>query len=444
MSYVPNTDADRSRMLESIGIKNVSELLGQVPESAMLQDKLALPDPLNEMELLRHMTDLACENTDLDACASFLGAGIYDHYIPATVPAIIGRSEFYTAYTPYQPELSQGNLQSMYEFQSLVCQLTAMDVANSSMYDAATAMAEAALMSSSITGKSEWVVSSSVHPLYRNIIHTYAWAGGFRVVETDLSGIISDVDSIARNVGENTACVIIQSPNFFGAIEPLAEIEPLAHRRGAMYIIAFDPISLGLLKPPGEFNADICIGEGQPLGIPTGFAGPLLGLFACKREYVRQMPGRIVGATTDTRGRRAYTLTLQTREQHIKRERATSNICTNEALYALAATVYLTTLGKHGLQQLANLCLQRAHYAQEAIAAVKGYDLPCKSRFFKEFIVKCPEPVAEINSRLLERNIIGGLDLGRFYPNLVDHMLVCVTERRTRAEIDSFVEGLTK
>lgn len=319
-----------------------------------------------------------------------------------------------------------------------------MDVANASMYDGASALAEAALMASSITGRTEWVVSSCVHPAYRDTMRTYAWASGCSVVEAERTGLLTDITSISGLVTEKTACIIMQTPNFFGAIESLPSMESIAHRNNAIFITCYDPISLGMLKPPGDFNVDICVGEGQSMGIQTEFGGPLLGLFACKREYVRHMPGRLVGVTTDTKNQRAYTLTLQTREQHIRRERATSNICTNQALCALAASVYLTTLGRQGMLHIANLCLQKAHYAADRISALDGYSLPFRSQFFKEFVIKTAIPISEINKRLLDNKIIGGLDLGRSYPELENHMMICVTELRTKEEIDFLAEVLAQ
>ena len=444
MPYIPNTHADRKRMLDSIGAASISELFDQIPEDLVMQRPLDIPGPLSEIEIRSHACALSKENSNLEDHASFLGAGIYDHYIPSTVGAVIGRSEFYTSYTPYQPEISQGNLQSIFEFQTLACQLTGMEVANASMYDAASALAEAALMATSITGRKEWVVSSCVHPAYREVMRTYAWASGCKLVEAGRNGIKTDFQELSTLTTAETACVVVQNPNFFGALESLDEAGSRAHQSGALFIAACDPISLGLITPPGDYDADICVAEGQSLGIPMSFGGPLLGIFACKKKYVRQMPGRVVGATVDTEGRRGYTLTLQTREQHIRRERATSNICTNEALVALASAVYLTTLGKLGLQQVANLCLQKAHYAMETISGLTDCGIPFDAPFFKEFVVQCSRPVDEINRRLLDRKIIGGLDLGRFYPDLADHMLVCVTEMRTRDEIHAFVEGLAE
>lgn len=444
MQYIPNTDADRCRMLEAVGASSVEELFEQIPSELHSPHQLDLPGPMSEIDLRRLAAGLSAENADADNYPSFLGAGIYDHYIPSTVPAITGRSEFYTSYTPYQPEISQGTLQSIYEFQTLICELTGMDVTNASMYDGATALAEAALMASSINGRTEWIISDCVHPSYRETVRTYAWASGHSLVEGGRKGISTDLSQLSDLVSENTACVIVQSPNFFGSIEDLEKAASAVHDKDTLLIVLFDPISLGLLKTPGDFGADIAVGEGQPMGISMNFGGPLLGLFTCKQEYVRHMPGRLVGATTDTQGRRGYVLTLQTREQHIRREKATSNICTNQGLCALAATVYLSTLGKTGLRRVAELCARRSHYAADSISAVTGYEIPFRDKYFKEFVVKCPRPVVEINNDLIERGIIGGLDLGRFYSDLRDHMLVCVTEMRSREDIDKLVEGLAR
>jgi len=427
-------------MLESLGLSSVSDLFASVPDAVRLDRDLDIPGPLSESELRRHALDIISRDHDLQAYACFLGAGIYDHFIPATVPAITGRSEFYTSYTPYQPEMSQGNLQAILEFQTMVCRLTGMEVANASMYDGASALAEAALMSSRITGRSKWMVSRAVHPSHRETMRTYAWGSGSTIEEVALSGILTDIDALESWMNADVSCVVVQQPNFFGTLEDLAHIETIAHEHGAMFIVSFDPISLGILKPPGDYNADICVGEGQSLGIAPGFGGPLVGLMACKKEYVRQMPGRLVGATVDAEGRRSYTLTLQTREQHIRRERATSNICTNQALNALAATVYMATLGSGGLRHVAQLCFQKSHYAAERTAALDGFGVLFGDQFVKEFVLRCNRPVSDINARLLGEGIIGGLDLGRFYPEFADHVLLCVTEKRTRQEIDALVE----
>lgn len=439
-------------MLECIGASSVAELFEQIPAELHIRGALGLPPPMTEIELRRRFAELAAANKPYP---TFLGGGIYDHYIPSTVPAITSRAEFYTCYTPYQPEISQGTLQSIFEFQSLICDLTGMEVANASLYDGATALAEAALMASSITGRAEWVVSECVNPAYRETLRTYAWASGHTLVEAGRDGIVTDFTKLP--LSSDTACVIVQNPNFFGSLETMAEAEKLAHGHGALFVVSFDPISLGLLKPPGEYDADIAVAEGQSLGIPMSFGGPGLGLFACKQQYVRQMPGRVVGVAKDVNGQTGYVLTLQTREQHIRREKATSNICTNQGLCALAATVYLSTLGKNGLRKVAKLCVAKSHYLADRIAGLpelpvgnvlekpgdpSGGCLTLSRAFFKEFVVKCPRPVAQINKRLRERGIIGGLDLGRFYPDLAEHMLVCVTEKRTREEMDAFAEIL--
>ncbi len=442
MPYIPNTDDDQRRMLESAGASCIEELFEQIPAEVRPRGEIDLPQPMSEIELRRHFGQLAQNNTSTEQFPCFLGAGIYDHYIPSTVGAVIGRSEFYTSYTPYQPEISQGTLQSIFEFQTLICQLTGMEVANASLYDGATAVAEAAIMASSVTKRPKWLVSGCANPAYRQTLRTYAWAAGYELVEAPRANATSDLSKLDNCIDENTACVIVQNPNFFGSIEDLGQIESLAHGKGALLVVSFDPVSLGLLKPPGEYNADIAVGEGQSLGLPMAYGGPLLGLFACKQEYMRQMPGRIVGATTDTEGELGYVLTIQTREQHIRREKATSNICTNQGLCALAATVYLSTLGKTGLRQVAELCAHKSHYLAERIGQIDGYEVVSDTPFFKEFVVKCPAPVAEINGKLREAGLIGGLDLGRFYPELADHMLLCVTEKRTREEMDALAEGL--
>lgn len=431
-------------MLDYLGVSEIADLFDLIPKSLLRTDPLDLPPAMSEMELQRFTADVSTLNADAERYAYFLGAGIYDHYIPATVPAIINRSEFITSYTPYQPEVSQGNLQAIFEFQTLICELTGMEVANASMYDGATALAEAAMMSSLVTGRKEWLVSGCVHPAYMETMRTYAWASGHSFIESARRGLTTDVQDLCSRITEQTACVIVQNPNFFGSLESLAEIEASAHEHGALFVISFGPISLGLMKTPGEFNADICVAEGQPLGTPMGFGGPLLGLFACKKQYVRQMPGRLVGATVDGQGRRGYTLTLQTREQHIRREKATSNICSNEALNALAATVYLATLGKQGMRKVANLCLQKAHYAAETIAALPNCMLLSDGQFFNEFVIKCERPIESINESLASKGIIGGLDLERFYPEMAGCMLLCVTEKRSKEEIDALVGGLAE
>ena len=441
MTYISNTDQDRKEMLEAIGLRSFEELISPIPESIRLTGDLNVPPVLDEVSLVRHLQSWAARNADLESHISFLGAGIYDHFRPSVVGALVSRGEFATSYTPYQPEMSQGMLQAIYEYQTLICALTGMDLANASMYDAATGLAEAALMATGLTERAEVVVSGAVHPHYRQVLATYLKATDQRLVEvpyTDTNG-----DALRQAVGENTACVILQQPNFFGALEDVAGAVEAASRVDALAILAVDPISLGLLKPPGEMDVDIVVGEGQPLGNAMGFGGPLLGFYACKKKFIRSFPGRIVGATTDQEGRRAYTMTLRTREQDIRREKATSNICTNEALLALAATVYLCELGKAGLRDVADLCLQKAHYARQQLCALPGVSARFDDRpFFKEFAVRLPAAPEAVNRSLLQHKIVGGLPLGAYYPDLSDSMLVCVTETKTKEDIDRFAAAV--
>jgi len=362
--------------------------------------------------------------------ASFLGAGAYRHFIPSTVGHVVGRSEFYTAYTPYQPEISQGTLQTMFELQSMTCELTAMDVSNAGMYDGASALAEACLMACRVTGRERIAVHSSLNPSYLAVVRTYAHGPEIPV----------DVVDGEPLTGEH-ACLAVQQPSFLGALEDAQALSDAAHAAGALLIAAVNPISLGMLTPPGEYGADIAVAEGQPLGWPVNFGGPYLGLFACRNEYVRQMPGRIVGRTADMDGRTAYVLTLQTREQHIRRERATSNICTSQQLVGLAATVYLATVGKHGLRQIAEACYHKAHYAAALIGRIDGYRVEHALPFFNEFVLRCPQPAAEVNRLLLERDIIGGLDVSE---RLDYGMLLCVTEMNTREEIERLAAALAE
>ena len=435
MSYIPNTDADRAEMLSAIGLESLDDLFAPIPKHLQYNQELCIPSRMDQVTLAKHLGKLAAKNVHAEAYPCFLGAGIYDHYVPPTVAAITGRSEFYTSYTPYQPEVSQGMLQSIFEFQSLLCQLLAMDVANASMYDGATALAEAAIMAAELTGRKRVAVFSSVHPAYQQVLETY-----LRHV-----GIAIDVVADAQNlqVTDQTAAVIVQHPNFFGTLEDMESLGQEAHTGGALFVACVDPISLGLLTPPGEYDADIVVGEGQPLGCPMGYGGPLLGFFACKTKFMRRLPGRIVGQTTDGDGKRAFVMTLRTREQDIRRERATSNICTNEALYALAASVYLATMGRKGLTQVAELCVQKAHYAAAEIAKLPGYSLAFPDKpFFKEFVVRAPGDPKTINEALLGQGIIGGLPLGDFYPEFENALLICVTEQRTKEEIDALVTAL--
>ena len=429
--YIPNTEEDRRAMLATIGVGAAGELFADIP-SQHRNPTLSLPPPLSEPELRRELSQMAAGNRPAGEMPCFLGAGAYRHFIPSVVNHIISRGEFATAYTPYQPEISQGTLQTIFEFQSLVCELTGMDVSNASMYDGASALTEACLMAAAITGRERVALLSTIHPHYEAVLRTYA-AGRKLAVD------VMEPADVALSAEH--ACLAVQQPNFFGCLEDVTALAEKARAAGALYIVAADPISLGLFRPPGEYGADVVVAEGQSLGIPLSFGGPYLGLFAARDKYLRQMPGRIVGRTADSEGRTGYVLTLQTREQHIRRERATSNICSNEQLVALEATVYLCALGREGLKRVAELCYHKAHYAAEAISALPGYSLPLEGTFFKEFVVRCPRPPQETNAALLERGIIGGLDLsGRIEKG----MLLCVTEMNSRQEIDGLVMALSE
>jgi glycine dehydrogenase subunit 1 len=439
-SYIAATDADRAEMLKTIGVPSIDTLFEQIPVEARLDRELRLPPGMAEQDVLSLCEGLAGRNKNLSELTCFLGAGAYDHYIPAVVDAVVSQSEFVTAYTPYQPEASQGVLQSIFEYQSLIAALTGMDVSNASLYDGATAVGETAIMAMSTNKRKNVLVSSTVHPNYRQVLRNYTSGVGIKVGQIPYTAGVTDMTALKSMLDDSISAVIVQYPNFFGAIEPLKELADAAHAVGALLIVSVDPIALGLLTSPGEYGADIVVGEGQPLGVPVGFGGPYLGLFACKQEYVWKVPGRIVGETTDTDGKTAYTLTLQTREQHIRREKATSNICSNEALVALTAMAYLSALGKNGLRRVAELCFQKAHYLQKRICEKAGFTLAWNAPYFKEFVVKSDKPVAELNKRLLENGILGGLDLGKYYPELQNHVLLCATEKRTKEEIDRLVE----
>ena len=427
--YLSNTDADRSSMLREIGVGSVEELFQDIPEK-FRRACFDLPLPLSELEVKKELNQLAARNASLDGHACFLGAGSYRHYIPSVIEHLTGRSEFYTAYTPYQAEVSQGTLQAIYEYQSLVCQLTGMEISNAGMYDGGTAAAEAAIMACTVKKKSQVVVLDTVNPTYREIIDIY-------LKGRNISVII--MESKSDNLPADCACLIIQQPNFFGHLEEMAAYAQQSHDAGTLFISIVDPISLGMFKPPGEYEADIVVGEAQALGNPVSFGGPGLGIFTCRKEYIRQMPGRIVGRTLDVDGNPGYVMTMVTREQHIRRGRATSNICTSEALVALATTIYLAALGKSGLRQVAELCYHKAHYAAEAISKLKGYSLVFQKPFFKEFAIRCPVAPRQVNQALFKEGIIGGLDVS----NMIDNgMLLCVTEMNTKPEIDKLIEVL--
>lgn len=447
MTYIPHSPKERDAMLAAIGVKSLEDLFKDIPAKHRFP-KLDLPPALTEMEAAAELGELSIGNenvrTDL---VCFLGAGAYNHYIPAAVDHILLRGEFYTAYTPYQPEISQGTLQAIFEYQSLICALTGMEVSNASHYDGATAVAEAANMAyAQFRGKrNKVVISPSVHPQYRAVLRTYVQDMGLTIEGDTLSADqIPNPQSLITLIDENTALVIVQYPDFFGRVYDFTKLIELAHGKGALVCVAANPTALALFKTPGEMGADIVVGEGQPLGIPLSFGGPYLGFFTTRKQYIHKMAGRLVGETVDNRGQRAFVLTLTAREQHIKRERAISNICSNQGLLALAAAVYLSLLGQTGLRQVAELCYHKAHYAAEKISQVKGYSICFDAPFFHEFSVCCPKPVAEINNHLLEHGFLGGYDLGQDYPSLKDHMLLAVTEMNTKDEIDVLVDMLAE
>lgn len=444
MSYVPHTEAERREMLSRIGSPSVRALFEAVPGAHRFPE-VTLPAPLSEPELLAEMHALGARNLDLSTVPSFLGAGAYRHFVPSVVRHITSRSEFYTAYTPYQPEISQGTLQTIFEYQTMICRLMGMEVSNASHYDGATAMAEAAIMAVGVARgrRRQVLLSPDIHPEHRQVVRTYTQAMELDIVGDETPG--ASLQSLIERVGPETACLIVQTPDFYGRISDLRGVAKEVHARGALLVVSTDPISLGMLRPPGDFGADIVLGEGQPLGIGLQFGGPYLGFFACRKAHVRRMAGRLAGETVDADGKRGYVLTLSTREQHIRRERATSNICTNQGLNVLAAAVYLSALGKCGLSQVAQLCYHRAHYAAQAIAALPGYTVDDAQPFFKEFVVRCPSPTREINRRLLdEHGILGGFNLVTVDPARENEMLVCVTEMNPVSQIDGLVQALAE
>jgi glycine dehydrogenase subunit 1 len=440
MPYIPHSDEDRDAMLADIGVPSIEALFEDVPEHVRFP-QMDLPPALSEMEVRWELEMLAGANLTVADGPCFLGAGAYQHFVPAVVDAVLRRGEFYTAYTPYQPEISQGTLQAIFEYQSMICALTGMEVSNASHYDGATATAEAVITAINVhrMKRRKVIVSPFVHPEYRAVIRTYTQGMGLMVTGDETAGSFE----LTRLLDEDTACLIVQYPDFLGRIQDLSPLAEAARAVGALLIVVADPIALGLLKSPGEFGADIVVGEGQGMGAGLSFGGPYLGFFATRRKHVRKMAGRLVGQTVDAEGNRGFVLTLSTREQHIRRERATSNICTNQGLIALAAAVYMAALGRCGMRQVAELCYHRAHYAQQRIVALDGFSALDDRPFFKEFAVQCPRPAEEINAHLLDEwGIIGGYNLGQDYPELNDHMLFCVTEMNPRDEIDLLIEAL--
>ena len=444
MRYLPNTAQNQRAMLETIGVRGIEDLLVKIPAKARLSRPLALPPALAESELVRHLRGLASKNADAESSVCFLGGGAYDHYTPSPINHLILRGEFFTAYTPYQPEASQGTLRTIYEYQTMIAELTGMDVANASIYDGASSLAEAVLMAHSVTSRTEIVLAGGVHPLYRRVVATYCDGPGVKLRDVAAPEGVLDAAAARKAVGAKSAALVVQSPNFYGCLEDIAAAAEIAHGAGALLVVVSDPVNLGVLEAPGRLGADIVVGDGQGLGVPLSYGGPYLGVFAAKSDFVRRMPGRLVGATVDHDGRRGFVLTLQTREQHIRRAKATSNICTNVALCALMATIYLSTLGKQGLVRVGELSMAGAHYAADRLAKIPGVSLRFAAPFFKEFTLKLSKPPERIVGKLVKQKILAGVPLKAFDRKLGDCLLVAVTEKRTRQEIDHFAEALAK
>ena len=440
MSYIPHTQAETATMLAEIGVRSIDELFDAVPATHRFPS-LDLPPPMSEMEVAAEMLAISEANDHGQDYAVFRGAGAYHHFIPSVVNHILLRGEFYTAYTPYQPEVSQGTLQATYEYQSMMCALTGMDAANASHYDGATSLAEAVTVALEVTRnkRKKVILSHAIHPQYREVVRTYHQGRDIRIIGDRGRGEIVD---LMEMIDGNTAMIAVQYPNFFGQIDEMSALADAARSSGALLVVVANPMALSLLKSPGELGADMVVGEGQPMGVPLGFGGPYLGYFAIRQKHVRKIAGRIIGETHDADGRRAFVMTLRPREQDIKRERATSNICTNQGLMALSASVYMALMGKNGLRRVGELNYHKAHYAAQQINRLDGYSVDMSKPFFNEFVVACPRPVAEINEALLEKGMIGGYDLGQHYFHLQDHMLVCVTEINAKDEIDRLVEVL--
>ncbi|MEI7824671.1 MAG: aminomethyl-transferring glycine dehydrogenase subunit GcvPA [Chlorobiaceae bacterium] len=440
MPFIVNTAGEREEMLRAIGVSSFDDLIADIPEEIRLKKALDLFPASDEPEVRKLLEGLASANRSTADYVSYLGGGAYDHFIPVAIKTIVSRSEFYTAYTPYQAEVSQGTLQAIYEYQSLICRLYEMDVANASMYDGATALAEAVLMAMNVTGRSQVVVAGKLHPFNSSVLKTYLEAAGHNaVIQNILEDGIGSIAALKELVGDTVAAVVVQQPNFYGSLEEVEAIGAIAHANGALFVVSADPLSLGLLAAPGSYGADIAVGEGQPLGSSQSFGGPYLGIFTVKQQLVRKIPGRLVGMTKDRDGEDGFILTLQTREQHIRREKATSNICSNQALTALQAAVYLSLLGKQGLQHVAAQSAQRAHYLAGKIAALPGFSLKYKSPFFREFVVETPIPATAVIEQMLEHKVFAGYDLAAHGET---GLLVAVTEKRTRQELDSFAEKL--
>jgi len=442
MRYISNTPAQQREMLEIIGASSIEDLLVRIPPKARLSRPLALPPAMAEMDLVRHLRRLSAENAGADDYACFLGGGAYDHAVPSPINHLVSRGEFFTAYTPYQPEASQGTLRTIYEYQSMIAELCGMEVANASIYDGASSLAEAVLMAHAVNGRDGIVLSRSVNPLYHQVVETYCEGPNLRLRSAPLADGLTDPDALRKIVTGATAGVVVQYPNFFGCLEDVKAVAEIAHAVGALLIVVADPVNLGLLTPPGALGADIVVGEGQGLGVPLSFGGPNLGVFATRQDLVRRMPGRLAGATVDVDGARGFVLTLQTREQHIRREKATSNICTNVALCALMATIYLAIMGRRGLRRVGELSVAKAHYAAAEFAKVPGVRLRFGAPFFKEFTLQLPKSPERVVRRLMKHKILGGVPLKAFDRQYKDCLLVAVTEKRTRDEIDAYAAAL--
>ncbi len=440
--YLPVTEQDKKEMMESIGVNSIEELFADIPEKVRFKGEIDLKEALSEPGILKELGRMASKNVNSGEYTSFLGAGVYEHYIPSVVDHIISRSEFYTAYTPYQPEISQGELQAIFEFQTMISELTGMDLANSSMYDGPTALSEAAMMSAGQTKKKTILVSKAVHPEAREVIKTNAKGQNLTVVEVEIEDGVTNLDDLSQKYNDETACVVVQYPNFFGNVENLAEIEKIAHSKKGLFVVSSNPLALGVLKPPGKFGADIVVGDAQPFGISAQFGGPHCGFFATTKKLMRKVPGRLVGQTTDDQGQRGFVLTLQAREQHIRRDKATSNICSNQALNALAASVAMSALGKAGIKEMALQNIQKANYAKKSFIN-NGFTVAfSKNAIFNEFVIKLSKPVKEVNEILLQQGIIGGYDLGRDFSEFENHMTIAITELRSKEEIDNLISAL--
>ena len=442
MPYISNNNDDVRQMLETVGVSGIEALFHSIPENLRLTEELRLPPAMSEPELVRHLEALAHKNRT--GCISFMGGGIYNHYIPPVVWTLAMRPEFVTAYTPYQAEVAQGTLQAIYEFQSHLCRLTGLDVANASLYDGATAAAEAATLAVGHTGRTRIIVSETVSPMYRHVLTAMTSGRGWEIVTIPAKDGVTDYTALSGIVDQQAACVIVAQPNFFGYLEEVEPVGRAIHNAGGLLVMVVDPISLGILKTPAEYGADVAVGEGQALGIPPNFGGPLLGIFAAKKEFVRRMPGRLVGRTVDAEGKTGFVLTLQTREQHIRRDKATSNICTNEALCATAATIYMSLMGKHGLPRVARLSTERAHFLADNVRRINGYRIWTSQPFFKEFVIETPLPPSRLITELSREGIAAGIDLGDLYPALNRHLLVAVTETVSSSDCDHFCEALAK